>query len=212
MMSALLDDVPLLTDPAEIPPRLPVPHVLAVGDSRPPAQTWPRSAEAAQAVERQHQTPAAQPALFTFNRQGADVAQGTPRPGGHRIHVVADEWPVDSRSPLPDARSWCASLALAVAEALLGRRPVGQLSRWVDEGVLATLTITLRQRRAGTSPVSRPPVLRSVHLQRPRAGSIEASAHLQLDGRSTAFAFRLEQWYDRWLCTALELGPRGTEL
>ena len=28
-----------------------------------------------------------------------------------------------------------------------------------------------------------------------------------LAGRSTAFAFRLQAWYDRWLCTALELGP-----
>jgi hypothetical protein len=102
-------------------------------------------------------------------------------------------------------------VALAVAETLQGRRPVGQLTRWVDEQVLATLTVSLRQRRAqpgrSAAESSRPAVLRSVHLQYPQPGAVEAAAHVQLAGRSTAFAFRLQAWYDRWLCTALELGP-----
>lgn len=117
-----------------------------------------------------------------------------------------------SSSALPDPRSWCASLALALAEALQGRRPIGQLSRWVDERVLATVTVGLRQQRhspgrpvEGLMPPAR---LRSVHLQFPRPGAVEASAHVQVAERSSAFAFRLERWYDRWLCTELELAPR----
>jgi len=115
-------------------------------------------------------------------------------------------------SELPDPRSWSASLALALAEALQGRRPVGQLSRWVDERVLATVTVSVRHLRRGPAVPGFPPVpparLRSVHLQYPHAEAVEASAHVSVADRSTAFAFRLERWYDRWLCTALELGPR----
>jgi len=178
------------------------PHVRAVHDGRPPGQTWARA----------ESTSVGQPALL-FSEPGA--ALGPPQPSQHRVHVVRSPWSTGPAKTLPDARAWSASLALAVAEALQGRRPVGQLSRWVDERVLATLTITRRQRRqsapAGSrvAPApSRPAVLRSVHLQFPSTEAVEVSAHVHVDGRSTAFAFRLDAWYDRWLCTALELGPR----
>jgi hypothetical protein len=110
-----------------------------------------------------------------------------------------------------------ASLALAVAEALQGRRPVGQLSRWVDERVLAALTVRLglqvsRSGRSARVAAQRPAVLRSVHLQFPRADVVEASAHVQLGCHSTALALRLEAWCGRWLCTALELGPQDRSL
>jgi len=36
---------------------------------------------------------------------------------------------------------------------------------------------------------------------------VEVAAHVQVDGRSSALAFRLQGWGDRWLCTALDLGP-----
>ncbi len=185
----------LLTDPPPLKP-----HVRALRDSRPPCSTWAPTPGG----------PAPQPTL-AFETP-ATVELGPPRPNRQRVHVVsvprAVEWP----SPLPDPRSWSASVALAVAEALQGRRPVGQLSRWVDEQVLATLNVALRQRRRGARAVpesTRPAVLRSVHLQYPQPTVVEASAHVQLAGHSVAFAFRLEAWYDRWLCTALELGPRS---
>jgi hypothetical protein len=177
------------------------PHVRTLRDSRPPCSTWaPTPAGAADQPPLAFETP-------------ATVELGPPRPTGHRVHVVSSPRVVEWPAPLPDPRSWSASVALAVAETLQGRRPVGQLSRWVDEQVLATLNVALRHRRRGTSRTApestRPAVLRSVHLQYPQPTAVEASAHVQLDGRSAAFAFRLEAWYDRWLCTALELGPRS---
>jgi hypothetical protein len=114
---------------------------------------------------------------------------------------------------LPDAELWAASLAQAMAETLQGRRPIGQLARWVDDQVLATMTVALRRRtHRPTVPGRgefRPTMLRSVRVQFPRPQSVEASAHLQVGSRSIAIAFRLEAWYDRWLCTALDLGHRG---
>ena len=189
-MSGLLIDQPPLQ-----------PHVRALRDSRPPCSTWAPTPGGA----------TDQPTLAF--ETSATVELGPPRLTGQRVHVVSIPREIEWPTPLPDPRSWSASVALAVAETVQGRRPVGQLSRWVDEQVLATLNVALRQRRrrvARAAPEStRPAVLRSVHLQFPRPGAVEASAHVQLDGRSVAFAFRLQAWYDRWLCTALELGPRS---
>ncbi len=183
----------------------PHPHVRAVTDGRPPCFTW-------SAAERPD--PRQPPLLFDAV---SPVDVGPPDPVGHRVHVVSQPWVSEASTALPDARSWSASLALALAETLQGQRPVGQLSRWVDERVLATLTVAVRSRRSpygrSTPAVAhRPAVLRSIHLQSPRTGVVEASAHVQLSGRSTALALRLEAWYDRWLCTALELGPRDQKL
>ncbi|MET1004117.1 MAG: Rv3235 family protein [Propionibacteriaceae bacterium] len=182
------------------------PHVRAVCDGRPPGQTW----------RREESGSVGQPPLVFSDPV---VELGPPRPSQHRVHVVRSPWAAGPAKTLPDARAWSASLALAVAETLQGRRPVGQLSRWVDERVLATLTITRRQHKqsgtTGPRPVaapSRPAVLHSVHLQFPTTEAVEVSAHVHVDGRSTAFAFRLDAWYDRWLCTALELGPRDSEV
>ena len=178
----------------------PHPHVHALRDGRPPAHTWSRE---------DRDRPDQPPLLF-----GPDPAeQRPPRPVGHRVHLVRQPWAAAPTSALPDVRTWSASLALAVAEALQGRRPVGQLSRWVDEKVLATVNVSLRTRRTGStrppeSP-SRPAVLRSVHVQCPHPRAVEVSAHVLVAGRSRALALRLEAWYDRWLCTALELDPRG---
>lgn len=186
----------------EQPPR---PHVRAVTDGRPPCRTW------SPLEQRDH----GQPMLLFDPVGGVDL--GPPTPCGHRVQVVSQPWASDASTALPDARNWSASLALALAETLQGQRPVGQLSRWVDERVLATLTVALRSRRSPygrtrTAVAQRPALLRSIHLQFPRADVVEVSAHVHLAGRSTALALRLEAWYDRWLCTALELGPRGQEL
>ena len=188
-MSALLAD----TQPHH-------PHVRAVRDARPPSSTW--STASAPAFR--------QPAL-AFDPVHVPVAASRPKPNGHSVHVVGNSWSADPPSALPDPRIWSASLALALAETLQGRRPIGQLSRWVDEQVLGHLTVTLRLRRSASGqprPASgRPAVLRSVHLQFPCPEAVEVSAHVFSDGRSRALAFRLQGWGDRWLCTALELGP-----
>lgn len=180
------------------------PHARVPNDSRPPGRVWAQSAQPAH-----HNQPS-----LAFEAAGSASGKA-PNPSGHRVFVVASPWWQAQPSTLPDARTWSASLALALAETLQGQRPVGQLTRWVDDQVLATVTVSLRQRRppgrATAAPVQ-PVRLRSVHLQHPQPKAVETSAHVQIGDRSTAFAFRLEAWYDRWLCTALELGPRQREV
>jgi hypothetical protein len=188
-MSALLAD----TQPHH-------PHVRAVRDARPPSSTWSTVS-----------APAWRQPPLAFDPVQVPVAAARPKPNGHSVHVVGDSWSTDRPSTLPDPRTWSASLALALAETLQGRRPIGQLSRWLDEEVLGHLSVTLRLRRTASGqprPASgRPAVLRSVRLQFPCPEAVEVSAHVFSDGRSRALAFRLQGWGDRWLCTALELGP-----
>jgi hypothetical protein len=202
MPAAFVAEQPLHPQPAH-------PQVRAVIDGRPPGRTW--------SPEQQHD-PEQQELLFESASlfEGGEPL-GPPAPVGHQVHVVSQPWMSAASTALPDARSWSSSLALAVAETLQGRRPVGQLSRWVDDQVLATVTVATRSGRSrsrDSAPFSgqRPARLRSVHLQFPRPDVVEASAHVQLDGRTVALALRLEAWFDRWLCTALEFGPRDLGL
>ena len=92
-------------------------------------------------------------------------------------------------------------MALAVFETLHGRRPVGQLTRWVDDRVQAV--IAFHRRRVGAvRPRSAGSSCRSIRVQYPRPDAAEVCAHLALAGRSYALALRLEIWGERWLCTA----------
>ncbi len=176
----------------------PHPHVRAVNDGRPACHTWARSSPAC----------GDQPTL-AFDLE-AGTALGPPKLTAQQVHAVRPPWSARPSALLPDAQTWSASLAQALVETLQGRRPVGQLSRWVDERVLATLKVALRHRQArvGVARSARPATLRSVHIQFPQPEAVEVSAHVRIGQRSVALAFRLEAWNDRWLCTALELGPR----
>ena len=107
-------------------------------------------------------------------------------------------------TPVADVKQWAATLALAVFEALHGRRPIGQLTRWVDDRVQAA--IAFQRRRSAPLALARPAVLRSIRVQYPRPDAAEVCAHLSLTGRSSAVALRLEIWGDHWLCTAVEFG------
>lgn len=107
---------------------------------------------------------------------------------------------------LPDAGAWSVALAVSVLEVLAGRRSAAQLSRWVEEDVLTGLGGRLSRRRPG--PGVGAPVLRSVRVQHPGAGVAEVTVHARLGDRPAPVALRLEARGDRWLCTALELGPR----
>jgi hypothetical protein len=106
---------------------------------------------------------------------------------------------------LPDARAWSVALAVTLLEVLAGRRPAGQLSRWLDEPVLAALAGRLPRRRPGSAAPA--PTLRSVRVQHPAAGVAEVTVHARLGERPIPVALRLEARPERWLCTALELGP-----
>ena len=158
-------------------------------ESRPPAQTWqPRLAPLMDE---------AQPMLDLYVRStGQANAGGT-------------GWMAAPRPGLPDATAWSSSLAKLLIETVQGLRPIGQLNRWVDERVLAAVSSHRRQRlrRKHHPQTTRPAVLRSVHVQFPVETAAEVAVHLLLNERSVALAFRLEDFYGRWLCTAVELGP-----
>lgn len=196
------------------------PQVRTVPDGRPPGSSWSSSTR-----------PSATQPTLTFDPLSGDAlvepgdGRNRPHPVGHRVLAVSSPGSAVPTPSLPDPRSWAPALALALAESLSGRRPVGQLSRWVDERVQSTLSRALHARRtASATSVSpstvprptpspspaRPTQLHSVRLQFPQSEAVEVAAHVVSAGRSSAIAFRLEAWGDRWLCTALDLGPEAS--
>ena len=188
MSAVLLDPKPLL------------PRIRTLVDGRPPSLTW---ASPAAPVRDQ-------PALTFRTDEGSTI--GAPRVPRHIARTVGTLESPGRTASLPEPQAWSASLAQALAETLQGRRPVRQLSRWVDDTVLSTLHLTVRSRRsraAAGGPGARPASLRSVHLQLLPPSAVEVAATLQLGLRSVAMAFRLEARSDRWICTALDLGSGG---
>jgi hypothetical protein len=135
-----------------------------------------------------------------------DPAPRDRRIGGARL--VKARWTAKPRPGLPDAVAWSSSLAAAMVEALLAQRPVAQLNRWLAEDVLADISRHQRRRLAqGRRPAVRVTV-RSLRVQHPQPEAAEVAALLIVGRRPMAMAFRLEALGDRWLCRALELGPR----
>jgi hypothetical protein len=162
-------------------------------ETRPPAQSW-----------RPLLAVPADPLQPMLDLEGASDVQASAR---------GVTWMATPPADLPDAVAWSAKLAQLLVETLQGLRPIGQLNRWVDERVLAAITIHRRQRRTNRTQArpTRPAVLRSVHVQFPAELVAEVAAHLVLNGRSIALAFRLEAFYGRWLGTAVEFGPLDQE-
>ncbi len=174
-------------------------------ESRPPCRTWQPTLLAATQLN--------QPPLDWSSgpfAQRPDQPDQAVRPDHLGVHVtlVRARWCARQDPRLPDARGWSTSLALALVEALHGHRPIAQLNRWVEDDVLAAISLYRRRRRADPRRVATPPALRSVRLQHPAAQVAEVSAHLSIGRRSVAIAFRLEAAGERWLCTAAEFGPR----
>ncbi len=122
--------------------------------------------------------------------------------------LVKARWTAKPRRGLPDAVVWGSSLAPAMVEALLAQRPVAQLNRWVAEEVLADISLHQRRRMAQGRRATVAVTLRSLRVQHPQSEAAEIAAQLVIGTRPMAMAFRLEALNDRWLCTALELGPR----
>lgn len=129
-----------------------------------------------------------------------------PGPGPADTQHNRAPWFADPPDALPDPRRFACSLAQAVAEALVGRRPVSQLIRWVEEGALAALGWQVRTAR-GPLRATSPPVVRSLRIQVPAPRAVEVAARLGGDGVPPVMALRLETRGQRWICTALELGP-----
>jgi hypothetical protein len=168
-------------------------------ESRPPAVSWGAPPTAS--------VPPDQPALDLS--EPAAVSLDRPRDVGGRATVVRARWTAQPRTGLPDAGEWGAALVVALVQALLGQRPVAQLSRWLSDEVLSAVVRRLRQQRA--TPPRRVVGVRlgSVRVQHPKPEVAEVAARLVVGGSTTAVALRFEALGDRWLCTALEVDPRA---
>ena len=173
-------------------------HVRPLVDSRPPLVTWARTATAGPAAD--------QPPLDLLGVE-VETVRGSARPA--RRQLVKARWTVCPRADLPDAVEWSATLAVAIMQALLLQRPATQLNRWLEEDVLTAIGIHQRRRRAAGPRPTLPVTVQSIRVQHPAADVAEVAAQLTVGRRPTTMAFRLDALGDRWLCTALELGPRA---
>jgi hypothetical protein len=165
-------------------------------ESRPPSLTWARPSP----------QPSDQPPLDLIDHEFDHADDIAANHRGVRVSTVKARWAARPRPGLPDAQEWSTTLALAVIQALVGRRPVAQLNRWVVDDVLMAINIYQRRSLTRHGRIAVPTALRSVRVQHPDPEVAEVSAHVVIGKRSAAMAFRLEALGERWLCTALELG------
>ena len=161
-------------------------HVLP--SSRPEPRTWVGASDAREPTD---------PAASTD-----PVSVPRPRPGA--VQRVGRAWGARVAEELPDAARWSGWFALALGEALLGRRPATQLAGWVSAEVLAGLN--RRQRLHPAEDLAPRTVLLSGRVQHPGPCSAEVSAVLRAGGRLLVLAFRLEGRDGQWVCTALDAG------
>jgi hypothetical protein len=176
---------------------MPGPHVLPVIDSRPPSLPWFADVVLPTAA------PPTQPSLL----EPPDLFD-QPRPTGTMI--TTPDWQLRPDPRLPEASAWAASLALAAVEVVRGRRPIGQLSRWVAEDQLERLArhAARSPERLVTTTPGRPVVqarVQSARAQFPSNDVAEAAVHVRIGPLSVPVALRLDAVYDRWLATALDL-------
>lgn len=173
------------------------PRVLPVIDSRPPSLPWFAGLAAPSVASP------AQPSLLDPPER-----LDSPRPGPAGPMIIGPDWQLRPDPRLPEAGAWASSLALAAVEVARGRRPIGQLSRWVTEDQLDRLArLAARSPRpASTAPRQ---VLQarvqSARVQFPTRDVAEAAVHVRIGPRSVPVALRLDAIFDRWLATALDL-------
>ncbi len=98
-------------------------------------------------------------------------------------------------------------LAGASVEVIAGRRPAGQLARWLAPAVLDVLrTRAVLTHRAAVQALTRPPTVRGVRVCAVHEHTVEASAVVDDGRRVRAIALRLETHRGAWRATALEVG------
>jgi hypothetical protein len=112
--------------------------------------------------------------------------------------------PVPTRqSDLPPADTLIRGFFVAVAEVMVGRRSVDQLSQNASLPVMQWLR-DIRPRGTGAAPVA-PPRIRKVHLCQVRDGVNEATAIIQHGPHVRAMNARFVGLDNRWQCVRLEL-------
>jgi hypothetical protein len=110
-----------------------------------------------------------------------------------------------ARQALPDPESFTRRLLVAAFEALAGRRPLTQLSRFLSQSVYAGLAGDLERARQD-KVWTHPSVMRSIRVCEPADGVAELAAVVQTGPRYRAVAVRLEGLDGHWRCVELKLG------
>ncbi|MBO3086740.1 Rv3235 family protein [Cellulomonas dongxiuzhuiae] len=134
------------------------------------------------------------------------------RERGRRVgsdHDVRTSEPDDERgaAPVTDAGRFAHGVGLACVEVVLGRRPPGQLARWVAPEVLESLQETAALiRRAGVLTHARRPAARRVRVCPVDRHTAEACLVVDDGVRVRAVALRLEAHRGAWRVTTLEIG------
>jgi hypothetical protein len=122
--------------------------------------------------------------------------------------TLGDPDVVETEVPDGDPRSVAHALALASVEALVGRRSVAQLARWLAPGVYEALRAragaTLRA--AGPAAPGRAVVVRALRVCAVDRHVLEVSAVVDDGRRVRAVALRLDSHRRTWRVTALEIG------
>jgi hypothetical protein len=118
----------------------------------------------------------------------------------------------EERGPAPaaDPAQVGRTIAHAVVEVLLGRRPVAQLARWVTPGVYQTVqtraALTARGTGRRAPAAGRGATVRRVLVCMVEAHVCEVGAVVDDGARVRAVALRLETHRGTWRTTALEVG------
>lgn len=179
-------------------------------DRRPPAQHW-----FAADLPDPMSAATREPTLLDALREMIDDAAAPPRPRGVRVHPDLGPGSIRPAPGLPEPTRWAAVLALGIAQALAGVRPVSQLQSWMTPVVLADLRCAIRVRSrvrgAQTQPTTstEPPLAAvpitvvSVRSQCPTPTVVEATVHLRRGPDRVVLAVRLVAHGQRWLCTEL---------
>ncbi|WP_309134081.1 Rv3235 family protein [Cellulomonas sp.] len=155
------------------------------------------------------------PAMPAAVRPRAERPLSPPTAVGERLRLVASDRALlvetadDGPGPAPavDAARFAHGVGLACVEVVLGRRPAGQLARWLTPGVL----LAVQERATLTRGAARPTPARRPQVRRVRVCTIDdrtAEACLVVDdgARVRAVALRLEAHRGTWRATTLEIG------
>lgn len=172
--------------------------------------TTPRSASSPR-TPRLRLVPAAPPAP----RLRAERPLTAPPTPAERVRLAATDRALvtdavdDGPGPAPDvdAGRFAHGVGLACVEVVLGRRPAGQLARWLAPGVLhAVQERAVLARRAGLPTPPRRPQARRVRVCVLDAHTAEACLVVDDGARVRAVALRLEAHRGSWRVTTLEIG------